>query len=63
MLASFQTSMNVYKMVDWVPVHRYVPTPLDHSSATVNLDMLCLEMPATVRKRFVGIVFLRTTIA
>ena len=36
-------------MVDWVHVHKTVPTPLDHSSAAVYLDMLCLDMPAMVR--------------
>ena len=45
----FQTSMNAYPMEDWVHVHRYVPTPLDHSSAVVYLDTLCLAIPAMVR--------------
>ena len=40
------TLMNVYQMEDWVHVHKTVPTPLDHSSAAVCLDILCLEMPA-----------------
>ena len=29
-------------------VNRYVPTLLDHFSAAVNLDTLCLDMPAMV---------------
>ena len=30
-------------------MHRYVPTPLGHSSAAVSLDTLLLDMPAMVR--------------
>ena len=40
--------MSVYQMEDWVHVHKTVPTHLDHSSAAVYLDILCLEMPAMV---------------
>ena len=49
-----QISMNAYQMEDWVHVHRYVPTPLDHSTAAVTLDILCLhqDMPAMVRRIF-----------
>ena len=38
-------------MEDWVHVLRYVPTPLDPSTAAVSLDTHCLhqDMPATVR--------------
>ena len=31
-------------------MHKTVPTPLDHSTAAVSLDILCREMPAMVRK-------------
>ena len=41
--------MNAYPMEDWVHVLKTVPTPLDHSSAVVSLDMLYLDMPAMVR--------------
>ena len=30
-------------------MHRYVPTPLDHSTAAVSLDIPSLDMPAMVR--------------
>ena len=36
-------------MEDWVHVHKTVRIPLDHSSATVCPDILCLDMPAMVR--------------
>ena len=36
-------------MEDWVHVHRHVPTPLDHSTAAVTLDIHCPDMPAMVR--------------
>ena len=45
-----QTSMNAYPMEEEVHVHKYVPTPLDHFSAVVMLDTLCLDMPAMVRE-------------
>ena len=35
-------------MKDWVHVHKTVPTPLDHFSAAVYLDMMCLDMSAMV---------------
>ena len=35
-------------MEDWVHVHRYVPIPLDPSSAAASLDTLCLDIPASV---------------
>ena len=40
-------------MEEEVHVHRYVPTPLDHSSAAVSLDTLLLDMPAMVRTNMV----------
>ena len=40
--------MSVYQMEDWVHVHRYVQTPLDHSSVVVRLDTLYLDMTAMV---------------
>ena len=42
-------------MEDWVHVHKTVPTPLDHSSAAVCLDILCLEMPAMVSNKLYAI--------
>ena len=46
---SFQTSMNVLQIEDWVHVLRYVQILQDHSPAVVELDMLNLDMHAMVR--------------
>ena len=45
-----QTSMNAYPMEGKVHVHKYATTPLDHFSAAIMLDILCLDMPAMVRE-------------
>ena len=42
------TLMNAYPMEGKDHVNRYVPTLLDHFSAAVNLDTLCLDMPAMI---------------
>ena len=54
--------MSVYQMEmeDWVHVHKTVPTPLDHSSVAVCLDILYLDMAATV---FINYAFCKLNVA
>ena len=40
--------MNVNQMEDWGLVAKFVPTPLDHSTAAVILDTHCLDTPVMV---------------